>query len=466
MNLSVAALAIIAVFPCAFLRGEDAPATKGVTVPRVEFKHSTLPNGLEVYTVEDHSAPIVAVQVWYHVGSKDDPPNRSGFAHLFEHMMFKGNEHMTPDVFDNLTENIGGENNAYTADDVTVYHETVPSNYLNPILWAEAERMSALALNDANFKSERDVVKEEYRQRIRANPYGEFYLDIEKKSFAVHPYKRPGIGSIEELDASKLPEVKAFHSTFYRPDNATLVVIGDFKPEELDGWVKKYFGAVPKPSTKIPRVTAKEPPRKADKRETTYSPRAPLPAVALTYLGPSIRGNDSSALSLVAEILAGGDSSRLYRTMVYEQQVVQSVSCDADLREDLGLLIFRLILASGKTIADAEKSLSNEIEQVLKNGVTQAELDKAKSRFLTGKLEERETVNGKASALGQAAVVYGDATRVNTDLAKLQAVTTAEIKEVMNRYITGKKKVVVEYLPETMKPGYVPPPTDKTEKKP
>jgi zinc protease len=466
VKLSVAALAIIAVFSCAFLRGEDAPATKGVTVPPVEFKHSTLPNGLEVYTVEDHSAPIVAVQVWYHVGSKDDPPNRSGFAHLFEHMMFKGNEHMTPDMFDNLTENIGGENNAYTADDVTVYHETVPSNYLNPILWAEAERMSALALNDKNFASERDVVKEEYRQRIRANPYGEFYLDIEKKSFAVHPYKRPGIGSIEELDASKLPEVKAFHSTFYRPDNATLIVIGDFKPEELDGWVKKYFGAVPKPSTKIPRVTAKEPPRKADKRETTYSPRAPLPAVALTYLGPSIRGNDSSALSLVSEILAGGDSSRLYRTMVYEQQVVQSVSCDADLREDLGLLVFRLILASGKTIADAEKSLSNEIEQVLKNGVTEAELDKAKSRFLTGKLEERETVNGRASALGQAAVVYGDATRVNTDLAKLQAVTTAEIKEVMNRYITGKKKVVVEYLPETMKPGYVPPPTEKTEKKP
>jgi len=466
VKLSVAALAILSVFSCAFLRGEDAPATKGVTVPPVEFKHSTLPNGLEVYTVEDHSAPIVAVQVWYHVGSKDDPPNRSGFAHLFEHMMFKGNEHMTPDMFDNLTENIGGENNAYTADDVTVYHETVPSNYLNPILWAEAERMSALALNDKNFTSERDVVKEEYRQRIRANPYGEFYLDVEKKSFAVHPYKRPGIGSIEELDASKLPEVKAFHSTFYRPDNATLIVIGDFKPEELDGWVKKYFGAVPKPSAKIPRVTAKEPPRKADKRDTTYSARAPLPAVALTYLGPSIRGNDSSALSLVAEILAGGDSSRLYRTMVYEQQVVQSVSCDADLREDLGLIVFRLILASGKTIADAEKSLSNEIEQVLKNGVTEAELAKAKSRFLTGKLEERETVNGKASALGQAVVVYGDATRVNTDLAKLQAVTTAEIKDVMNRYITGKKKVVVEYLPETMKPGFVPPPSEKTEKKP
>jgi zinc protease len=448
------------------LRGEESPPPKSVTVPAMDYKHSSLPNGLEIYAVEDHSAPIVAVQVWYHVGSKDDPNGRSGFAHLFEHMMFKGNEHMSPETFDNLTENIGGENNAYTADDVTVYHETVPSNYLNPILWAEAERMSALALNDGNFASERDVVKEEYRQRIRANPYGEFYHDIEKKSFAVHPYKRPGIGNIEELDASKLPEVKAFHSTFYRPDNATLVVVGDFNPPELEGWVKKYFGAVPKPSAKIPRVSVKEPPRKADKRDTTYSPRAPLPAVAITYLAPSIRSDDSPALSLAAEILAGGDSSRLYEKMVYEQQVVQSVSCDSDLREDLGLLVFRLILASGKTIADAEGSLTKQVDDVLKNGVTDEELQKAKNRFLTEKLEERETVNGKASALGQAVVMYGDASRVNTDLGKVQAVTTAQIKEVMNRYITGKKKVIVEYLPETMKPGAVPPPSQKKEPKP
>ena len=466
MKAAVARIAILSLFSCAFLRGEDLPAPKAVTVQPLEFKHSSLPNGLEIYTAEDHSAPIVAVQVWYHVGSKDDPNGRSGFAHLFEHMMFKGNEHMSPDTFDNLTENIGGENNAYTADDVTVYHETVPSNYLNPILWAEAERMSALALTDANFASERDVVKEEYRQRIRANPYGEFYFNIEKKSFAVHPYKRPGIGSIEELDASKLPEVKAFHSMFYRPDNATLVVVGDFNPEELQAWVKKYFEAIPKPSAKIPRVTVKEPPRKADKRETTYSPRAPLPAVAITYLAPSIRGDDSPALSLAAEILAGGDSSRLYEKMVYEQQVVQSVSCDADLREDLGLLVFRLILASGKTIAQAEDSLNKEIDDVLKNGVTEAELEKAKNRFLTGKFEERETVNGKASALGQAIVMYGDPNRVNTDLAKLQAVTVQQIKEAMNRYIAGKKKVVVEYLPETMKPGFVPPPSEKKEPKP
>ena len=444
------------------LCGVEGPApTQAVSVPPLPFKHMTLPNGLQVYTVEDHKSPTVAVQVWYHVGSKDDPNGRSGFAHLFEHMMFKGNEHLTADAFDDLTENIGGENNAFTAEDVTVYHEVVPSNYLDPILWAEAERMSALALNEQNFASERDVVKEEYRQRILANPYGEFYLDIDRKSFAVHPYKRPGIGNIAELDASKLAEVRAFHSTFYRPDNATLVVVGDFKQEELDGWIKKYFGALSKPAEKIPRVTVKEPPRKEDKLETSYSAKAPLAAIAITYLAPSVRSKDAPALSLVEEILAGGVSSRLYQAMVYEQQVAQGVSCSADLHEDLGLLVFRAVLASGKSIEIAKKSLTDQIENVLKKGVTEAELAKAKNRLLTSKLLERETANGKANALGEAAVVYGDAARVNTDLAMMQAVTAAQIKEVLNKYITGKKKVVIEYLPESMKSAS----KEKSEKK-
>ena len=457
--------AVFVVLGCIFasaLFGEQTPTpAPSLSVPPLQFKHATLPNGLEVYSVEEHSTPTVAVQVWYHVGSKDDPKDRSGFAHLFEHMMFKGNEHLTRDAFDKLTENIGGENNAYTADDVTVYHEIVPSNYLNPILWAEAERMSSLAVNDANFNSERKVVEEEFRQRILANPYGEFYLETEKKSFAVHPYRRPGIGSIKDLDASKLPEVRAFHSTFYRPDNATLVVVGDFKPEELNGWITKYFGAISKPAEKIPRVTVKEPPRAADKRGRIYSSKAPLPAIAITYLAPSIRNDDASALALAEEIFSGGDSSRLYESMVYREQIAQNVSCDADLREDLGLLIFRAVLANGKSIADAEKSLRAQIDDVLKNGVTPAELDKAKNRLLTRKLLELETANGKASALAQAAVVYGDATRVNTDLAKLQAVTAEQIRDALRKCIIDKKTVVLEYMPEEAKA----PAKEKEEKK-
>jgi zinc protease len=432
---------------------DPAPAKSAVSVPPLQFQHETLPNGLEIYSVEDHSSPTVAVQVWYHVGSKDDPDKRSGFAHLFEHMMFKGNEHLKPDSFEDLTENIGGENNAYTAEDVTVYHELVPSNYLNPILWAEAERMSSLALNEANFKSERDVVKEEYRQRILANPYGEFYLDSIKNSYALHPYKRPGIGNIAELDASKLPEVRAFHSIFYRPDNATLVVVGDFRPNELHDWVERYFGPVKRPTEKIPRVTVKEPPRKEDKQIVKYSPKVPLPAIAVTYLAPSIRSDDTPALELAAEILSGGESSRLYQSLIYEQQIAQQASFSVDLNEDLGLLTARIVLASGKKPVDAQRALHAQLDAILKDGVTPEELEKAKARFLTGQLIQRETNNGKASELGEAAVVYGDPNRVNTDLAKLQAVTAAQIKEVLNRYLSGKKEVVTEYLPEAMKPA-------------
>lgn len=432
---------------------DTAAPPPAITIQPLPLQHSSLPNGLEIYSVEDHSSPTVAVHVWYHVGSKDDPNGRSGFAHLFEHMMFKGNEHLKVDTFDQLTENVGGNNNAYTAADVTVYHEVVPSNYLEPILWAEAERMSSLALTDANFASERDVVKEEYRQRILANPYGEFSLAIEQNSFARHPYKRPGIGNIAELDAAKLPEVRAFHDTFYRPDNATLIVVGDFRPNDLDALVKKYFGEIHKPAQKIPRVAVKEPPRKQDSRKVMSSPKAPLPAIAVTYLAPSIRSDDDAALSLADTILAGGESSRLYQSLVYQQQIAARVSFDADLRQDLGLLNFRMILASGKTVADAEKALDAQIEDVLKNGITQDELNKAKNQYLTSKLRELQTANGKASAIGEAAVLYGNAEHVNSELAKIQAVTADQIRAVLNKYISGKKRVVVEYLPQANKPG-------------
>ena len=451
VKFSLTALGAFFIFVSLVLAASPAPSAPPVRVPPLSFQHQSLPNGLQVYSIEDHSSPTVAVQLWYHVGSKDDPPDRSGFAHLFEHMMFKGNEHLTPDTFDNLTENIGGENNAYTAEDMTVYHEVVPSNYLEPILWAEAERMSSLALNEKNFASERDVVKEEYRQRILANPYGEFFLDTIKNSYALHPYKRPGIGSIADLDAAKLPEVVAFHSTFYRPDNATLIVVGDFQPNDLHDWVEKYLGAVKAPSEKIPRVTGQEPPRREAKEVVVYSPKAPLPAIGITWLAPSIRSADTPALQLASEILAGGESSRLYQALVYQQQIVQQVSFDADQNEDLGLIASRMILASGKNPADVIKAFDQELEKVLRDGVTEAELEKAKSRFLTGKLLERETNNGKASALGEAAVLYGDPNRVNTGLGKLQAVTAAQIREALNRYITGKKRVTIQYLPEAMK---------------
>lgn len=429
------------------LLGGEVP----VTIPAIQFTHRTLANGLEVYAAPDHSTPTVAINVWYHVGSKDDPAGRSGFAHLFEHIMFKGTKRTKPETIDRLTEDVGGFNNAYTADDVTVYYEVVPSNHLERLLWAEADRMAGLTVDEKNFRSEREVVKQEYLQRVEAQPYGQFGEEIIKRSFAEHPYKRPTIGNIPELNAATIEDVRAFHATYYRPDNATLVVVGDFDPAQFDAWVDKYFAPVAKPLTPVPRVTVKEPARTKEQRLVQYSGSVPLPAVAVTFLGPAGRSDDAPAMEIAQEILAGGASSRLYQRLVYEKQLAQSVDFTADLREDVGLLLFEVVLASGKSVAEAERVLFAEIEKIVTQPVSDAELGKAKNRLLTARLLERETCAGKAAALAQAAVVLGDATRVNTELARLQSVTAADVQRVLRAVFTEQNRLVLEYLPEAMK---------------
>src|SRR6185295_14405499 len=224
-----------------------------VKVAPLNIKERTLANGLKVVSLQDNSSPTVAIHVWYDVGSKNDPPGRNGFAHLFEHIMFKSTKNMKSEMMDRLTEDVGGSNNAFTRDDVTVYFETIPSNYLETLLWAEADRLASLTVDEASFVSERAVVQEEYRQSILAPPYGKFLYAMQQKSFGAHPYKRPTIGSIEDLQAATVENVKKFHATYYRPDNATLVVVGDFDPKQLDAWVDKYFASISKPNLPLPR---------------------------------------------------------------------------------------------------------------------------------------------------------------------------------------------------------------------
>lgn len=423
-----------------------------VTMPRISYRDRTLTNGLRILTAEDHSSPTVAIQVWYKVGSKDDPEGRSGFAHLFEHLLFKGTRNMKDEMMDRLTEDVGGFNNASTWDDFTSYFEVVPSNYLETLLWAEADRMGSLNVDDKNFKSERDVVKEEFRSRVLSPPYGRFFYAIEKYSFAVHPYRRPGIGSIEELDAATLEDVRAFHSTFYRPDNATMVVVGDFDQKQLDTWVDKYFGRVPKPDRPLPRVTIKEPERIAEKRLNEYAPNVPLPAVALTYLTPAVKSDDAYALRVAESVLSSGESSRLYQSLVYQQQIAQEAFAQADLREDLGLFVMGAILASEKKPEEAERSLLAELKRIQDAPVTAAELEKAKNQLITNELRERETSEGKSSALARAAVLLGDASRVNSDIEKLQAVTAADVQRVMKKYFSDKNRLVITYQAEPAKP--------------
>jgi len=425
-----------------------AASVSAATFPPLNYRHRTLANGLEVYSIEDHATPTVAINVWYRVGSKNDPEGRSGFAHLFEHIMFKATAHMKSEMMDRLTEDVGGMNNAYTHPDRTVYYEVVPSNYLQTLLWAEGERMGSLTVDEANFKSERDVVKEEFRFRVLAPSYGRLGYAMTKDSYTVHPYRRPGIGSIEELDASTLADVQAFHSTFYRPDNAVLIVAGDLDPKQFDAWVDRYLAVVPKPSTPIPRVTVDEPARAEEKAFSEYGANVPLPAVALTWLIPDARNTDSESLELAATILSDGDSSRLYQSLVYKKQLAQSANANAQIQEDTGLFTARAIMASGKKTEDGIAALREEIGALAAKPVTAAELDKAKNLIITSELRQRETNDGKAGALGEAITQYHDATYVNRRMSRLQAVTAADVQRVVKKYLIDGKAVVITYTSE------------------
>ena len=435
----------------AFAAKTDEAAASGtlVEVKPIVFRERKLANGLQVITVESHTSPTVSVQVWYHVGGRNDPPGRSGFAHLFEHMMFKNTVNLRAEQFDRLTEDVGGANNASTGDDVTEYHEVIPSNYLETLLWAEAERMMNLKVDEANFKSERSVVEEEYRQRVLASPYGRLFNAISSASYLEHPYKRPVIGNIADLDAATLADVVAFHARYYRPDNATLIVAGDFDQKQLDGWIDKYFGVVPRPDAPLPRFEASEPPWPHDRSADVRAPQVPLPAVALTWLAPPVTSPDAPALEVAAAVLASGESSRLNQSLVYRQQIATQAGFNADLRVGPGLLTAFAIAAGGKSVADVGAALLAEVTRLATAPPSAAELAKIKTQLVTEALVSRQTPLGLASAIGDAAVLEGNAARVNTDLEDLQRVTSEDVQRVMRRYVVDSHKVTIDYRQES-----------------
>jgi zinc protease len=421
-------------------------ATPAVTVPPLEFRERVLANGLRVVSLEDRTSPTVSVQVWYLVGGRDDPPGRSGFAHLFEHLMFKSTKHMKAEQFDRLTEDVGGMNNASTREDVTNYFAVVPSNHLERLLWAEAERMQNLDVIEANFRSERAVVQEEYRQRVLANPYGRFYESLNPRSYAAHPYRRGVIGNIDELEAATLDDVRAFHRTWYRPDNAVLIVTGDFDPRELDAWVDKYFAPIPRPATPLARSSVTEPARTKDARYRETGPNVPLPAVALTWLAPSSASPDAAALEVAAALLSSGESSRLNQALVYRAQIAQTAAFAADLRADPGLLIAYAVAAQGATPDKLARALRAEIERLATKPIPAAELDKIKTQLVTQALDARQTPLGKGEALGEAIVYRGDARYANRELDDLMAVTAADVQRALRRYVLDAKQVTIEYV--------------------
>lgn len=437
---------------CALFAASVISASAQTKMPQMTFRDRILRNGMRVLSVVDKASPTVAINVWYHVGSKDDPDQRSGFAHLFEHIMFKSTKNMKAEMMDRLTEDVGGQNNAFTQDDVTVYYEVVPANYLETLLWAEAERLASLTVDEASFLSERAVVQEEFRQSVLAPPNGRFFYALDQKSFSAHPYKRPTIGSIEDLQAATVENVQKFHSTYYRPDNATLIVVGDFDPKQLDAWVDKYFGPIPKPNLPLPRVQVQEPARTGEKRFMEYAPNVPLKGVGITYLVPSEKSEDAPALNMAEIILSRGRSSRLYQSLVYQQQLATNASANADLREDAGLFDLIAFVATGKKPEDVETSMLAEIKKLQNGPVSADELERARNQILTSELRGRETNLGKSQTLGRAAVLLADPNRVNTELDQLLAVTPADIQRVAKKYFADTNRYVFFYLPESERP--------------
>lgn len=429
-------------------------SVQAADIPPIEYRERVLDNGLRVLSGVDATTPNVTVQVWYGVGSKDDPQGRSGFAHLFEHMMFKTTRNMPSETMDRMTEDVGGFNNASTYDDFTNYYEVIPANHLERLLWAEAERMGSLVVDAEIFDSERDVVKEELRQRILAAPYGRLFgLMIPQASYQEHPYKRPGIGSIAELDAATIDDVRAFHRDYYRPDNAMLIVIGNFDESELDAWVDKYFAPLEAPDAPLKRVTAGEPPRTGSGVYDGYGPNVPLPAVVLTWLGAEAASADAPALQVLDTILSGGKSSRLYNALVYEQQIAVEAFSQADLPQQPGLFAVGAILASGQTVEAGEAALLAEVARLRDTPPTEAELEEARNEVIAGALRERETVDGRAFALGYAWATQGDPARANTELADLAAVTAADVQRVAQTYLPEDRRMTIRYRPESDRPA-------------
>lgn len=427
-----------------------APAASSVQVQPIRFTQRTLANGLRVYAIRDTSTANVAVQVWYDVGSKNDPANRSGFAHMFEHLMFKSTRNLRPEQMDRLTEDVGGYNNASTDSDFTNYYEVVPANHLERLLFAEADRMATLVVEPGVFASERDVVKEELRNRVLAQPYGKlFYLHFPAISYTVHPYARSGIGSIADLDAATIDDIRAFHATYYRPDNAVLVVSGNFDPAQLDAWIDKYFAPIAKPNRPIPRVTVQEPPRAQAISRTVYEANTPLPALLMSFQLPPNNHPDMAALTVLDTILSGGDNSRLYQSLVYRDQLAVQADTFLDARQATGAYALYAIAAGGKAIADVEAGMRAEIARLRDTAVTAGELSEAKNELITAALQSRQTAEGKAFALANGVIIDGDPRAADNRLAALQRVTAADVQRVARLYLADNRASALRYLPAT-----------------
>ncbi len=406
------------------------------TPPALQIHRDTLPNGLNVVLAEDRSRPVTNLQVWYHVGSKDEQTGRTGFAHLFEHLMFRGSKNVAPEQHMRLVRQAGGQVNAYTTFDQTVYWETFPSNYLERMLWLEADRMASLDISQENFTKEREVVKEERRMRFENQPYGLVSEAVLAETYQVYPYKHLPIGSVEDLERATLADVQEFHSTFYVPNNATLVLVGDFDVGEALQLARTHFSALPR-GRAVPRVKAEEPAHAAPAGGTVKLANIPLPAVTLSWILPPMRHPDTYALDVAGIILSSGQSSRIYRRLVYEEQLAQFAFGQAQTLEGPSFFFGAAVVNQGKDIEKLSAGLLSVIQELGQTPPASDELVKAKNQLIAGFITGREGVQSKADSLGRCAVLLADPARYNTELERYRQVTAEDVRRVTAHYLAA-----------------------------
>jgi zinc protease len=422
------------------------PSSAASRPPKFQYQITTLPNGMTVVLSEDHSTPIVHVNLTYHVGSKNEKPGRTGFAHLFEHLMFKGSKNVAPEAHTSMIASIGGQSNAYTTDDETVFWETVPAQYLPLSLWLEADRMATLRIDKDTFENEREVVKEERRMRIDNQPYGRLNEIIYDQAFTVHPYKHATIGSMKDLEAASVDDVRDFYQTYYVPANATLTLVGDFDPAQAVQMVGQYLGRVPKADRPVPRDIPQEPPQTKEKRVTLQEPW-PLPAVVVAYHVTRDGNPDSYPLHIAAKVLSDGQTSRIYKKLVYEKQMAVAAFGNANLIEDPNLFYAVAIVAPGHAPDEVATTLIAELDRLKAEPITERELQRTKNQFARDYIFGRESDQQKALQLAHAAVIHGDIRTADGEFDIFQNITIADVQRVARTYFRPENRLVLTLMP-------------------
>lgn len=413
----------------------------------VKFTEYDLENGMHVILHQDNTVPIAVTSVMYHVGAKDENPDRTGFAHFFEHLLFEGSKNIPRGQMDKIIEKNGGSYNANTNQDRTYYYELLPSNKVDLGLWIESERLLHPVINQIGVDTQNEVVKEEKRLRVDNAPYGRLLEEITKGLFVKHPYRWTTIGSMEHLDAATLEEFLEFKNKFYVPNNAVLVVAGNFDMDDIKKKISDYFGPIPR-GNDVPRVNIKEDPLNGQLKRKFYDPNIQIPMGLVSYRTPSMKDREAYVLDMISSILSGGKSSRLYKKMVDDKKISLEVQAVNLSLEDYGAYIILSLPVGENKLSTLYDNIDEEIEKLKKDLITEREYEKLQNIFENSFVNSNSSMAGIANSLARNYMLYGNTNLINTTIDIYKSITRDEIREVANKYLNKENRVLIDYLPK------------------